>query len=126
MRTFFKVGQHMFLMGIAELAIYGFVKGDVAMTRPRPLPEALQFINPAMAYISVTEPLVQRGPHEHETQADLFCFIGSGSCFFLIPSFLFSGGSLLSPCLYGVAVCFVAGRVRLAHSPSYFTRLLAS
>ena len=34
---------------------------------------------PAMAYISVTEPLVQRGPHEHVEQADLFCFIGSGN-----------------------------------------------
>lgn len=34
---------------------------------------------PAMAYISVTEPLVQRGPHEHVDQADLFCFIGSGN-----------------------------------------------
>ena len=34
---------------------------------------------PTMAYISVTEPLVQRGPHEHVEQADLFCFIGSGN-----------------------------------------------
>ena len=34
---------------------------------------------PAMAYISVTEPLVQRGPHEHREQADLFCFVGMGS-----------------------------------------------
>lgn len=34
---------------------------------------------PAMAYISVTEPNVQRGPHEHIEQADLFCFIGSGN-----------------------------------------------
>ena len=34
---------------------------------------------PAMAYISVTEPLVQRGPHEHVDQADLFCFIGTGN-----------------------------------------------
>jgi len=34
---------------------------------------------PVMAYISVTEPLVQRGPHEHVDQADLFCFIGSGN-----------------------------------------------
>ncbi|MCA1624703.1 MAG: dTDP-4-dehydrorhamnose 3,5-epimerase family protein [Acidobacteria bacterium] len=34
---------------------------------------------PAMVYISVTEPNVQRGPHEHETQADLFCFIGAGN-----------------------------------------------
>lgn len=31
---------------------------------------------PVMAYISVTEPGVQRGPHEHVDQADLFCFIG--------------------------------------------------
>lgn len=34
---------------------------------------------PAMAYISVTEPLVQRGPHEHAEQTDLFCFIGAGN-----------------------------------------------
>ncbi|HXG85369.1 MAG TPA: dTDP-4-dehydrorhamnose 3,5-epimerase family protein [Pyrinomonadaceae bacterium] len=34
---------------------------------------------PTMAYISVTEPLVQRGPHEHVEQADLFCFIGPGN-----------------------------------------------
>lgn len=34
---------------------------------------------PAMAYISVTEPNVQRGPHEHADQADLFCFIGPGN-----------------------------------------------
>ena len=34
---------------------------------------------PAMSYISVTEPLVQRGPHEHVDQADLFCFIGTGN-----------------------------------------------
>ena len=34
---------------------------------------------PAMAYISVTEPLVQRGPHEHREQADLFCFVGTGN-----------------------------------------------
>jgi dTDP-4-dehydrorhamnose 3,5-epimerase len=31
---------------------------------------------PAMAYISVTEPGVTRGPHEHADQADFFCFIG--------------------------------------------------
>ncbi len=34
---------------------------------------------PAMAYISVTEPNVLRGPHEHVDQADLFCFIGTGN-----------------------------------------------
>ena len=31
---------------------------------------------PVMAYISFTKPGVQRGPHEHVDQADLFCFIG--------------------------------------------------
>ncbi len=31
---------------------------------------------PAMAYISFTKPGIQRGPHEHVVQADLFCFIG--------------------------------------------------
>jgi dTDP-4-dehydrorhamnose 3,5-epimerase len=31
---------------------------------------------PTMAYMSITEPGVTRGPHEHEDQADLFCFIG--------------------------------------------------
>lgn len=34
---------------------------------------------PRMSYISVTEPLTQRGPHEHVDQADLFCFIGTGN-----------------------------------------------
>ena len=31
---------------------------------------------PTMSYISATEPGVQRGPHEHVDQADLFCFTG--------------------------------------------------
>jgi|SRR5437773_7855378 len=31
---------------------------------------------PVMSYISFTSPGVQRGPHEHVDQADLFCFIG--------------------------------------------------
>jgi dTDP-4-dehydrorhamnose 3,5-epimerase len=31
---------------------------------------------PAMSYISFTHPGIQRGPHEHVDQADLFCFIG--------------------------------------------------
>jgi dTDP-4-dehydrorhamnose 3,5-epimerase len=34
---------------------------------------------PAMSYISFTKPGVQRGPHEHVDQADLFCFIGPSS-----------------------------------------------
>ena len=32
--------------------------------------------HPAMAYISMTEPGVARGPHEHVDQADCFCFLG--------------------------------------------------
>jgi dTDP-4-dehydrorhamnose 3,5-epimerase len=31
---------------------------------------------PVMSYISFTKPGVQRGPHEHVDQADLFCFVG--------------------------------------------------
>lgn len=31
---------------------------------------------PTMAYISLTQAGVTRGPHEHVAQADLFCFIG--------------------------------------------------
>ena len=37
------------------------------------IPEAYR---PAMTYISVTEPGVARGPHEHVDQADMFAFIG--------------------------------------------------
>ncbi len=33
---------------------------------------------PAMAYISVTQPGVGRGPHAHREQTDLFCFPGPG------------------------------------------------
>lgn len=33
-------------------------------------------IMPAMAYLSMTQPGVARGPHEHVDQTDYFCFIG--------------------------------------------------
>ncbi|MCL1907760.1 MAG: dTDP-4-dehydrorhamnose 3,5-epimerase family protein [Holophagaceae bacterium] len=33
---------------------------------------------PAMGYISATMPGITRGPHEHEKQTDLFCFMGPG------------------------------------------------
>jgi dTDP-4-dehydrorhamnose 3,5-epimerase len=33
---------------------------------------------PVMAYISVTQPGVGRGPHAHQHQTDLFCFPGPG------------------------------------------------
>jgi dTDP-4-dehydrorhamnose 3,5-epimerase len=32
--------------------------------------------HPVMAYISMTEPGIARGPHEHVGQADCFCFLG--------------------------------------------------
>jgi dTDP-4-dehydrorhamnose 3,5-epimerase len=32
--------------------------------------------HPVMAYASVTEPGIARGPHEHIDQADYFCFFG--------------------------------------------------
>lgn len=35
-------------------------------------PEAM----PVMAYISMTQPGIARGPHEHVDQTDFFCFIG--------------------------------------------------
>lgn len=31
---------------------------------------------PTMAYVSMTQPGVARGPHEHVDQTDYFCFIG--------------------------------------------------
>lgn len=41
--------------------------------------DCLESINfPAMSYISQTKPGVTRGPHEHEFQSDLFCFVGPG------------------------------------------------
>jgi dTDP-4-dehydrorhamnose 3,5-epimerase len=33
-------------------------------------------IMPTMAYISMTQPGVARGPHEHVDQTDYFCFLG--------------------------------------------------
>lgn len=34
--------------------------------------------HPVMAYVSMTQPGVARGPHEHVDQADYFCFYGPG------------------------------------------------
>ncbi|SNB44692.1 dTDP-4-dehydrorhamnose 3,5-epimerase family protein [Geobacter sp. DSM 9736] len=38
--------------------------------------EVAQDIVPVMAYVSMTQPGVARGPHEHAEQTDYFCFIG--------------------------------------------------
>lgn len=34
---------------------------------------------PAMSYISLTNPGIIRGPHEHEKQTDMFVFLGPGA-----------------------------------------------
>lgn len=56
------------------LAIYRDGRGWLSeLFRHDELPEEF---HPVMAYISMTEPGVARGPHEHVDQADYFCFIG--------------------------------------------------
>jgi hypothetical protein len=50
MKYTFTAGKYMYLIGLAELAIYNFFKGDFAMTRPPALPDGLKVINPMMAY----------------------------------------------------------------------------
>jgi len=36
-------------------------------------------VHPAMAYVSATQPGSARGPHEHISQTDFFCFLGPGN-----------------------------------------------
>jgi len=36
-------------------------------------------IRPVMSYISYTKPGITRGPHEHQEQTDIFCFMGPGN-----------------------------------------------
>jgi dTDP-4-dehydrorhamnose 3,5-epimerase len=38
--------------------------------------ELPEIYHPTMCYISMTEPGIARGPHEHVDQADYFCFLG--------------------------------------------------
>jgi len=40
------------------------------------LPSGLQ---PVMSYLSFTEPMVSRGPHEHFEQTDIFALVGPGT-----------------------------------------------
>jgi dTDP-4-dehydrorhamnose 3,5-epimerase len=35
--------------------------------------------HPVMAYVSMTQPGVTRGPHEHVDQTDMFAFVGPGT-----------------------------------------------
>lgn len=52
MKRIFNLGTVLFLMGILVSAVYNFFKKDFAITRPRPYPEFILSLNPAMAYIS--------------------------------------------------------------------------
>lgn len=36
-------------------------------------------LSPAMSYVSLTQPGISRGPHEHVYQSDFFIFIGPGA-----------------------------------------------
>lgn len=67
---------------IAEVAIYPlkkFVDERGWLCEIFRRDEIAEEFYPAMAYISVTEPNTQRGPHEHTEQADLFCFLGASN-----------------------------------------------
>ena len=56
------------------LSIYRDQRGWLCeLFRHDELPE---IFHPVMCYISMTEPGIARGPHEHVDQADYFCFIG--------------------------------------------------
>ena len=48
----------------------------VEIFRRDTLPEGLE---PAMSYVSYTEPGIGRGPHEHREQTDIFAFLGPGN-----------------------------------------------
>ncbi|NBC18952.1 MAG: dTDP-4-dehydrorhamnose 3,5-epimerase [Bacteroidetes bacterium] len=57
---------------ITSLQKYRDERGWLAeFFRQDELPEAL---HPVMGYLSMTRPGIVRGPHEHETQTDLFVF----------------------------------------------------
>ncbi len=61
----------------SELVFHSDGRGWLAeLFRRDELPDSL---HPAMAYVSMTEPGTVRGPHEHNLQSDLFCFLGPAS-----------------------------------------------
>ena len=39
----------------------------------------LDRLKPVMSYVSFTKPGIARGPHEHNKQTDIFCFMGPGN-----------------------------------------------
>lgn len=62
---------------IAKLEKYLDERGFLIETyRIDTLPESL---HPQMSYVSYTESGIGRGPHEHESQTDIFAFLGPGN-----------------------------------------------
>lgn len=62
---------------IKELTRHSDHRGTLCETyRADELPDNLQ---PVMSYISLTEPGIARGPHEHREQTDIFAMVGSGN-----------------------------------------------
>lgn len=59
---------------VTELSKHHDARGWLAeLFRHDQIPETLR---PTMGYLSMTEPGVARGPHEHTDQTDYFCFLG--------------------------------------------------
>lgn len=62
---------------VRELTRHEDSRGTLIETyRLDTLPENL---TPRMSYVSFTEPLTARGPHEHQEQTDVFAFLGPGT-----------------------------------------------
>jgi dTDP-4-dehydrorhamnose 3,5-epimerase len=62
---------------VTPLARNSDTRGCLVETfRTDTLPEGLM---PAMSYLSLTQPGVARGPHEHREQTDIFAFPGPGN-----------------------------------------------
>jgi len=59
---------------VTELSKFHDPRGWLAeLFRSDQIPE---WLHPTMGYLSMTEPAVARGPHEHVDQTDYFCFLG--------------------------------------------------
>lgn len=64
-------------VAIEKLIKFSDERGFLAETfRIDNLPDNLQ---PIMSYVSYTRPGIARGPHEHNKQTDIFCFMGPGN-----------------------------------------------
>lgn len=69
----FKRGK---INGVVIKPLSKFIDDRGWLTEVFRLDELEKPFHPVMGYISMTQPDVVRGPHEHAEQADLFCFLG--------------------------------------------------